>query len=72
MSDAPVMAALSLAVVGAIAIARSVLSIRVFSRAAVHLSHEGAWSNRRSPGSDQMMLVVGLPYDAVHERSSVG
>jgi len=35
MSDAPVMAALSLAVVGAVAIARSVLSIRVFSRAAV-------------------------------------
>jgi hypothetical protein len=30
------MAALSLAVVGAVAIARSVLSIRVFTRAAVH------------------------------------
>ena len=47
------MAALSLAVVGAVAIALSVLSIRVFTRAAVHLSHEGAWVNGRSAGSDQ-------------------
>jgi len=38
MSDAPVMTALSLAVVGAVAIALSVLSIRVFTRAAVHES----------------------------------